>query len=49
MITGIVTGHHAFVRLFVRGPGGQEEEVEFVLDTGFAGFLTLPYDVVAVG
>ena len=42
MITGIVLGHHALVPLTVRGPQGQEGEIEFVLDTGFAGFLTLP-------
>ncbi len=31
----------ATVHLFVRGPHGQEEDIEAVIDTGFNGFLTL--------
>ena len=31
----------ALMELFVRGPGGQGN-IEFVLDTGFTGFMTLP-------
>lgn len=43
MITGLVnTNREATIRLVVRGPGGQESEVEAIIDTGFDGFLTLP-------
>jgi clan AA aspartic protease len=42
MIPGAVNGNlEATIRLQVRGPGGQEQEVEAVIDTGFNGFLTL--------
>jgi hypothetical protein len=34
VITGIVAGRHALVRLVLRGPSQQEAEIEFVLDTG---------------
>jgi clan AA aspartic protease len=47
MISGLVAGRHALVPLTVRGPHGQEVEIEFVLDTGFAGFLALPPATVA--
>jgi clan AA aspartic protease len=47
VITGSVAGRRALVRLVLRGPGGQEAEIEFVLDTGFVGFLTLPPAAVA--
>jgi len=46
VITGIVAGRHALVRLVLRDPSGQEAAIEFVLDTGFVGFLTLPPAVV---
>lgn len=42
MIPGVVnTDLVATVHLLVRGPGGQEEDIEAVIDTGFNGFLTL--------
>jgi clan AA aspartic protease len=42
MIPGVVNGNlEATVRLVVRGSGGQEQEIEAVIDTGFNGFLTL--------
>ena len=42
MIPGVVNSNlEATVRLLVRGPGGQEQEIEAVIDTGFNGFLTL--------
>jgi predicted aspartyl protease len=47
VITGIDSGRHALVRLVLRGSSRQEAEIEFVLDTGFVGFLTLPSAVVA--
>ncbi len=46
MITGQVVGHYAIVPLHVRGPNGQGE-ADFFVDTGFAGFLTLPPDAIA--
>ena len=42
MITGAISRRRAYLNLTVRGPGGQEGEVEFVLDTGFTGVITLP-------
>ena len=43
MIPGIVNSNlEATVRLLVRGLGGQEQEIDTVIDTGFNGFLTLP-------
>jgi clan AA aspartic protease len=42
MIPGAVNDNlEATVRLLVRGQGGQEQEIEAVIDTGFNGFLTL--------
>ena len=43
MITGVVTSfHQATIRLIVRGPTGQAQEIEAVIDTGFDDALTLP-------
>ncbi|QZZ23293.1 clan AA aspartic protease [Leptothermofonsia sichuanensis E412] len=42
MIHGTVTGLQAQVNLILRLPGHQDVEVECVVDTGFAGALTLP-------
>lgn len=42
MIPGSVNANlEATVRLLVRGPGGQEQDLEAVIDTGFNGFLTV--------
>lgn len=45
MIVGRVSIRHAIVPLRVRGAAG-EGDAEFFLDTGFAGFMTLPPDAV---
>jgi clan AA aspartic protease len=42
MITGVVRAREACIRLGIRGPGGREREIEAVIDTGFAGWLTIP-------
>lgn len=43
MITGVVSAYlEALVRITVRGPGGQEQEIETIIDTGFNGALSLP-------
>ena len=43
MITGIITAaREAAISLTVRGPNGQEQEIEAVIDTGFDGSLTFP-------
>ena len=48
MITGIVTvAREAVISLVVRGPKGQEQEIEVVIDTGFDGSLTLPPALIA--
>lgn len=48
MIIGVVNANReATVRLIVRSPNGQDQEVEAIIDTGFTGFLTLPPALVA--
>ena len=48
MITGRVNKHYeAIVRLVVRGPQGQAEEIEAIIDTGFSGWLSLPTATIA--
>ena len=47
MMTGVVRAREARIRLKIRGPGGQEQEIEAVIDTGFTGWLTLPPALVA--
>ncbi len=43
MIEGVVNANlEAIVILPLRGPSGQTQEVEAVVDTGFNGYLTLP-------
>ena len=38
MITGVVTeDRQAIIKLTVRGPAGQEQEIEAIIDTGFDG------------
>lgn len=51
MITGVVTSsYQATIRLIVRGPTGQAEEIDAVIDTGFDGALSLPPpDIVILG
>ena len=42
MISGVVNSDlEATIRLRIRGAGGQEQEIDVVIDTGFNGFLTL--------
>jgi clan AA aspartic protease len=48
MITGIVTDdREAVIRLALRGPDGDEQELEAVIDTGFDGSLTAPPAIIA--
>jgi clan AA aspartic protease len=43
MITGVVTPfYEATIRLIVRGPTGQHQVMDAVIDTGFDGTLSLP-------
>ena len=47
MIIGVVNDkREAVVSIVVRGPHGQEREIEAVIDTGFTGFLTLPFSFI---
>lgn len=47
MMTGRVEAHHALVSIIFRLPGRPDVTIEFVVDTGFVGFLTLPPAAVA--
>jgi len=47
MITGVVrSDHQAVIHLTVRGPAGQEREIEAIIDTGFDGWLSLPSSLI---
>lgn len=41
-MNGHVSGLHALINVALRIAGLPDVEIEFVIDTGFAGFLTLP-------
>jgi clan AA aspartic protease len=42
MITGTVNANRQpLVRLVVRGPSGQEQDIEGLVDTGYNGFITV--------
>lgn len=47
MIHGTVVGLQAQMSVLVRLEDKSDIEIEFVIDTGFEGFLTLPPDLVA--
>lgn len=47
MITGTVIGLQARVEVVFRFQNQPDRSIEFVIDTGFAGALTLPVSVVA--
>ena len=47
MIDGIVNdAYQPIVRLSLQGPGGQQQEIDAIVDTGYNGLLTLPSSVV---
>jgi clan AA aspartic protease len=47
MMTGVVRAREARIRLRIRGPGGQEQEIGAVIDTGYTAWLTLPPALIA--
>ncbi|MEO8498008.1 MAG: clan AA aspartic protease [Planctomycetota bacterium] len=47
MIRGTIRNREAVIELEVSGPGQTASKVEAVIDTGYNGYLTLPYDLVA--
>ena len=50
MMTGNVVALHALLNIVFRLADGSTVELEFVIDTGFTGFLTLPpQDIAALG
>ena len=47
MIEGVVNdAYEAVVALSLRGPAGQVQDIQAVIDTGYSGFLTLPATLV---
>jgi clan AA aspartic protease len=47
MITGVVTDRReAVIPLRVRGPAGQDQDIEAIIDTGFDGWLSLPSSII---
>lgn len=49
MIRGLVNANRELiVRLIVRGPAGQRQRIEAVIDTGFNSWLSLPPAIVAL-
>ena len=46
MMIGSVQSLHALMSLTIRGINHPDVAIEFVVDTGFAGFLTLPLAAV---
>jgi predicted aspartyl protease len=47
MITGRIENRHAELPVIFRLPGRGDLTIDFVVDTGFAGYLTLPLLVVS--
>ena len=48
IITGTVNAYReAIIRVVVGGPGGREQEIECIVDTGLSGSLSLPPALVA--
>jgi clan AA aspartic protease len=47
MITDVVKAREGRIRLKVRGPRRQEQEIEAVIDTGYTASLSLPPALVA--
>jgi clan AA aspartic protease len=48
VISGLVTNRHAVVTLTFFLPNGSSIPIEFVIDTGFSGFLCLPPEAVSL-
>ncbi len=48
MISGIVTDRYATVALTFLLPNGSSLPIEFVIDTGFTGYLCLPPEAVSL-
>jgi predicted aspartyl protease len=48
MIAGLVKNRHAVVTLPFFLPNGSSVPIEFVIDTGFTGFLCLPPEAVSL-
>ena len=47
MIEGVVNAdHEAVITLALRGPAGQAQDIDAVIDTGYTGYLTLPRALV---
>ncbi len=46
MIRGTVRNREALIELEVSDPGQPVAKLEAVIDTGYNGYLTLPYDLV---
>ncbi len=47
MISGLVRGDDACIRLVIKGRRGRQQEIEAVIDTGYTASLTLPAETIA--
>lgn len=49
MIIGVVTDRReAVIAITVRGPAGQEQKIDAIIDTGFDGYLSLPSSLIVL-
>jgi clan AA aspartic protease len=46
VITGVIHAREGRIRLKIRGPRGQELDIEAVIDTGYTATLTLPSTLI---
>ncbi len=45
---GYVSAHHALINITFHLPHKPDFDIEYVIDTGFVGYLTLPLNVIQI-